>query len=105
MHAVDVSHLQKNFKRRQGRTRGVAQALSDVTLQIERRECIAVLGQNGSGKPTLVRALSTLLLPDGGSARVFGHDVVRDAQDVRRLINRVSASRSPVAGSWSRTRR
>jgi ABC-2 type transport system ATP-binding protein len=69
-------------------------ALDDVSLAIERRECVAVLGQNGSGKSTLVRALSTLLLPDGGSARIFGHDVVRDAPAVRRLVNRVSVEAS-----------
>jgi ABC-2 type transport system ATP-binding protein len=49
-----------------------------------------VLGQNGSGKSTLVRLLSTLLLPDGGSASVFGHDVVRDERAVRGVVNRVS---------------
>jgi ABC-2 type transport system ATP-binding protein len=53
-----------------------------------------VLGQNGSGKSTLVRLLSTLLLVDGGSARVFGHDVVREDGEVRRLVNRVSVEAS-----------
>jgi ABC-2 type transport system ATP-binding protein len=60
----------------------------------ERGECVAVLGQNGSGKSTLVRALSTLLLPDAGRAEVFGHDVVRQAGNVRRLVNRVSVEAS-----------
>jgi ABC-2 type transport system ATP-binding protein len=92
--AVDVSHLEKRFKRRRGGRRLTVAALSDVSLTIERRECVAVLGQNGSGKSTLVRALSTLLLPDGGRARVFGHDVVRDAREVRRLVNRVSVEAS-----------
>ena len=94
MFAVDVSNLEKQFGRRKGTSRRVARALSDVSFQIERRECVAVLGQNGSGKSTLVRALSTLLLPDAGSARVFGHDVVRQAKDVRRLVNRVSVEAS-----------
>jgi ABC-2 type transport system ATP-binding protein len=65
-----------------------------VSLTIARGECVAVLGQNGSGKSTLVRLLSTLLLPDGGSARVFGHDVVRDEGAVKRLVNRVSVEAS-----------
>jgi ABC-2 type transport system ATP-binding protein len=92
--AVDVSHLEKSFRRRSGGRRRRVAALTDVSFTIERRECVAVLGENGSGKSTLVRALSTLLLPDGGSARVFGHDVVHDAASVRRLVNRVSVEAS-----------
>jgi ABC-2 type transport system ATP-binding protein len=93
--AVEVTNLQKHFLRRRGGRRRVAvNALSDVSFAVERGECVAVLGQNGSGKSTLVRTLSTLLLPDGGRARVFGHDVVREASAVRRLVNRVSVEAS-----------
>jgi ABC-2 type transport system ATP-binding protein len=88
--AVEVSKLEKRF----GRRRRPVAALSDVSFTIDRRECVAVLGQNGSGKSTLVRVLSTLLLPEGGHAAVFGHDVVRDAAAVRRLVNRVSVEAS-----------
>ena len=94
MFAVDVSHLEKRFRRRSGGRRRNFAALTDLSFTIDRRECVAVLGQNGSGKSTLVRALSTLLLPDGGNAQVFGHDVVRDAANVRRLVNRVSVEAS-----------
>jgi ABC-2 type transport system ATP-binding protein len=94
VYAVDVSHLEKHFRRRSGGRRRNVAALTDLSFTIERRECVAVLGQNGSGKSTLVRALSTLLLPDGGRAQVFGHDVVRDASSVRRLVNRVSVEAS-----------
>jgi ABC-2 type transport system ATP-binding protein len=69
-------------------------ALTNVTFNIERGECVAILGQNGSGKSTLVRLLSTLLLPDGGSAHVFGHDVIKEPRAVQRLINRVSVEAS-----------
>src|SRR5262249_14171251 len=86
--------LEKRFRRRSGGRRRYAAALTDLSFTIEQRECVAVLGQNGSGKSTLVRALSTLLLPDGGHAKVFGHDVVREARIVRRLINRVSVEAS-----------
>jgi len=94
LYAVEVFQLEKRFHRRRGGRRQTVPALDGVSFAIERRECVAVLGQNGSGKSTLVRALSTLLLPDGGRAGVFGHDVVRDAAQVRRLVNRVSVEAS-----------
>src|SRR6059058_5703755 len=75
------------------RRRRVA-ALEGATFTMERGECVAILGQNGSGKSTLVRLLSTLLLPDGGSARIFGHDVVKEPRPVQRLVNRVSVEAS-----------
>jgi len=100
--AVDVDGLRKTFSRKPGRAdrktgrserRSVA-AVDGITFAMERGETIAILGQNGSGKSTLVRILSTLLLHDGGTARVFGHDVHREAQAVRRLVNRVSVEAS-----------
>jgi ABC-2 type transport system ATP-binding protein len=84
--AVEVTRLTKKFKR--------SAVLDGVSFAVARGECVAMLGQNGSGKSTLVRLLSTLLLPDGGSARVFGHDVVRDERAVKRLVNRVSVEAS-----------
>lgn len=94
MLAVEVTHLEKCFRRRHGKRRVTVRALADVSFTVQRGECVAILGQNGSGKSTLIRALSTLLLPDGGRARVFGHDVERDAPAVRRLVNRVSVEAS-----------
>ena len=91
MSAVQVLKLRKHFVRRR---RPPVVALDDVTFDVAHGECVAVLGQNGSGKSTLVRLLSTLLLPDGGSARVFGNDVVSDERAVRRLVNRVSVEAS-----------
>ncbi len=99
MLAVEVVNLRKEFLRRDRRAgrfapKRAVPAIKDVSLEIERGECVAILGQNGSGKSTLVRVLSTLLLPDGGSARVFGHDVVAGERAVRRLVNRVSVEAS-----------
>jgi ABC-2 type transport system ATP-binding protein len=95
MAAVEVSDLRKEFVRREGRfRRRRVPALRGVSFTMERGECVAVLGQNGSGKSTLIRLLATLLLHDGGSARIFGHDVFDDPRAVRRLVNRVSVEAS-----------
>jgi ABC-2 type transport system ATP-binding protein len=92
---VEVRSLSKEFVRRGRRGhRTRVPALTDATFEIGRGECVAILGQNGSGKSTLVRLLSTLLLADGGSARIFGHDVFSEPRSVRRLINRVSVEAS-----------
>jgi ABC-2 type transport system ATP-binding protein len=96
--AVAVHELRKVFRvpdRKRGRFgRKTRVALDGVSFTIARGETVAILGQNGSGKSTLVRLLSTLLLPDGGSAAIFGNDVVSDARAVRRLVNRVSVEAS-----------
>lgn len=65
-------------------------ALHPLDLTLERGGITGVIGPNGSGKSTLVRILATLVLPDAGTARVFGHDVVAESLRVRRHINRVS---------------
>ena len=96
MTAVHVSDLRKDFLRRDGRRlkRERVPALRDVSFTVERGECVAILGQNGSGKSTLVRLLSTLLLADGGTASVFGHEISDDPRGVRKLVNRVSVEAS-----------
>jgi ABC-2 type transport system ATP-binding protein len=97
--ALEVVELRKVFLRRDpkagrfSRKRRLA-AIESVTFTMERGETVAILGQNGSGKSTLVRLLSTLLLHDGGTARVFGHDVFAESRAVRRLVNRVSVEAS-----------
>jgi ABC-2 type transport system ATP-binding protein len=75
---VQVSGLVKAY--------GDVVALAGVDLVVERGCTVGILGPNGAGKTTLVRILTTLAHPDGGTARVCGHDVVRDAAAVRRSI-------------------
>jgi ABC-2 type transport system ATP-binding protein len=66
---------------------GDNRAVDGVDLSIPVGCIYALLGPNGAGKTTIINMLTTLLKPDGGSAKVFGHDVVRETQVVRQLIS------------------
>ena len=97
--AVVVADLRKEFVRHDGRNglrrrRKRVAALDGVSFEVSRGETVAILGKNVSGKSTLIRLLSTLLLDNGGSAHIFGHDVATETRAVRRLINRVSVEAS-----------
>jgi ABC-2 type transport system ATP-binding protein len=78
--AVDAHDLVKVFPR------GNVRALDGVSLQVEAGTVVGLLGPNGAGKTTAVRILSTILSPDSGSATILGHDVVKEADTVRRII-------------------
>jgi daunorubicin resistance ABC transporter ATP-binding subunit len=67
-------------------TYGKVTALDGLSLRIEAGTVVGLLGPNGAGKTTLVRVLSTLLRPTRGTARIMGHDVVRDSLPVRLAI-------------------
>jgi ABC-2 type transport system ATP-binding protein len=73
--AIEADGLVKVF--------GATRAVDGIDLGVPRGGVHAVLGPNGAGKTTMIRVLATLLPPDGGSARVLGHDVVREADAVR----------------------
>ncbi|MGN9918405.1 ATP-binding cassette domain-containing protein [Micromonospora palomenae] len=77
--AVEAEGLTKAF--------GETRALNGLDLQVPAGTVYGLLGPNGAGKTTAVRVLATLLRPDGGTARVFGHDVVADADAVRSRVS------------------
>ncbi|PYC69670.1 daunorubicin/doxorubicin resistance ABC transporter ATP-binding protein DrrA [Micromonospora arborensis] len=77
--AIEAEGLTRSF--------GETQALAGIDLQVPAGTVYGLLGPNGAGKTTAVRVLATLLRPDGGSARVFGHDVVTDADKVRSRVS------------------
>src|SRR5579872_3887786 len=62
------------------------EVLKGIDLKVKRGTMLALLGPNGAGKTTTVRILSTLLSFDGGTARVEGYDVVKQADKVRSVI-------------------
>ena len=89
--ALVATAVTKTFK---SSREGVRRAVDDVSLRVVRGEIYGLLGANGSGKSTLIRMFSTLLTPDAGQVRVFGLDIQRDEDAVKRLINRVSVEAS-----------
>jgi ABC-2 type transport system ATP-binding protein len=78
MMAIEVEGLRKSF--------GKVQALRGIDLAVPQGGVCALLGPNGAGKTTAVRVLATLTRPDGGTALVAGHHVVREPGKVRRVI-------------------
>src|SRR5436190_10786622 len=77
--AIEANSLTKKYP-------GDVQALAGLDLAVEKGTVHALLGPNGAGKSTTVRILTTLARPDSGSARVAGHDVLRDPDAVRAAI-------------------
>jgi ABC-2 type transport system ATP-binding protein len=65
---------------------GKTVALDGLDLVAEQGVILAILGPNGAGKTTFVRSVATLIKPDAGTLRVFGHDVVQEPQAVRQTI-------------------
>ncbi len=77
--AIETSGLVKTF--------GKVRALDGIDLAVTAGTVYGVLGPNGAGKTTTLKILATLLRPDSGTARVFGHDVVREADAVRGRVS------------------
>jgi len=80
MGAVVVKDISKHY----GKEKFVA--VDNVSLSVNRGEIFGIIGPDGAGKTSLFRVLTTLLLPDGGSATVDGLDVVKDFKQIRKII-------------------
>lgn len=78
MNAVEINKISKSF----GRVR----ALDQISLQIKEGEVFGLIGPDGAGKTTLMRILTSLMLPDSGEARVLGFDPVSEKSKIRQVI-------------------
>src|SRR5256714_7809263 len=75
---IQVEHVTKYF--------GPVQALYNVSFQVEKNEIVGLLGNNGAGKTTIMRILTTYLPASSGVARVEGFDVMNDSLEVRKRV-------------------
>ncbi len=78
MNAIHIENIYKSY--------GSVEALRGISLDVEQGELFGLIGPDGAGKTTLFRLLTTLLLPDSGSATVCGLDIVRDYRQIRQLL-------------------
>lgn len=76
--ALEITDLKKKYP-------NGTEALKGVNLTVEEGEFIGLLGPNGAGKSTLIHSIMGLVMPTEGKAEVFGHDVVKDYQEARKL--------------------
>lgn len=92
MTAIQTSALTKKYKD--------LTAVNALDLAIDEGELFALLGVNGAGKSTLIKMLSCLAKPTSGDARIFGHSIITEAHEVKKLIN-VSPQETAVAPNLS----
>ena len=77
---VTANNITKTYNK------GAVKAVDDVSFSVEKGELFGVIGPDGAGKSSIFRILTTLLLPDGGTATVDGHDVVKDYRYIRNHV-------------------
>ena len=80
MSIVSVRNIHKTYNK------GKTIALQDVNFDVESGEIFGIIGPDGSGKTSLFRILTTLILADSGNATVDGYDVVKDYKKIRQHI-------------------
>lgn len=80
--AIEARQLSKEYK-----SKGVwIQALQNLNLQIKQGEIYGLLGENGAGKTTFVRAATTMIRPTAGSISILGLDSLSNSEEIRRLV-------------------
>ena len=78
MPSINIQNLTKSY--------GTTQAVQNLSLQVEKGELFGLIGPDGAGKTTVFRMLTTLLLPDEGTATIEGWDIVRDYKQIRNCV-------------------
>ena len=99
--AIQVRNLRKSFRKRNGfRKKSELWAIDDVSFSVAQGETYGLLGPNGSGKSSLIRVLSTLLIADSGYVEMLGFTLPEQADEVRRIIGRVSVDAARGDEPW-----
>src|ERR1700687_2942858 len=92
-YAIEIEGLTRRF--------GDFVAVDNVSLKIPKGQLYGFLGLNGAGKTTTIRMLTTLLKPTAGTAKLWGHDVVKEPLAVRKVVGLVSDETSERQATWT----
>jgi ABC-2 type transport system ATP-binding protein len=92
-YALETENLTRHY--------GSLVAVNDVSLKVREGQLYGFLGLNAAGKTTTIRMLTTLLPPSAGTAKILGHDVVREPVAVRKLVGLVSDETSESQSDWT----
>ena len=92
MLAIETNKLTKRFKEKI--------AVNNIDLKINEGELFALLGTNGAGKTTIIKMLSTLILPTNGEIKINGLDIIKDRQKIKEILN-VSPQETAIAPNLS----
>ena len=89
MDTIEIQNLRRIYRTTVGvfrrKTKEVV-AVDDISFGVRQGELFGLLGPNGAGKTTMIKMLTTLLIPTAGHANILGHDVVKDADNIRSRI-------------------
>ncbi|NVO09533.1 MAG: ABC transporter ATP-binding protein [Bacteroidales bacterium] len=78
MNPILVNNISKSYEK--------VVALKDVSFEVEKGELFGLIGPDGAGKTTLIRILTSLIIPDSGKASLSGNDVVKDFREIRKIV-------------------
>ncbi|MEV4101570.1 ATP-binding cassette domain-containing protein [Nonomuraea sp. NPDC049649] len=87
---INAKGLKKTFTSRSRKGVQTVEAVRGVDLEVRSGQIYGVLGPNGAGKTTTIRMLATLIRPDAGTARIAGHDLLKEPAAIRRALGYVS---------------
>jgi ABC-2 type transport system ATP-binding protein len=82
-YAVETFELSKIFEAKERGKKRSVKAVDRVNIRVEKGEIFGLLGPNGAGKTTLIKMLCTIVLPDEGTAKVNGYDILKEPYEVR----------------------
>ena len=88
MYAVEINDLVKSY--------GPFKAVKGISFSVSEGEVFGLIGPNGAGKTTTLRVLSTLIEVTSGKVTIFGHDLVKEASEVRKVISYLRRTRAPT---------